>query len=102
MVYYDRCKKNEATADKRTVYFQVTGTLPSKASLSINGAGFANSTNAPATVSGNHRKLVLTQAEVNFVGKMVIDVTTTVSVDQAYIILRVGVGDPFANNWPGW
>ena len=94
-VYYYQVQKSEPTAGRRTLYFRVLGTLPAKASISVDGATFGNSTNAPATVNGNFRKLVLEATEVAALGRKMINVTTTGTVDVATIIVDVVQWDPF-------
>lgn len=68
-----RVRRNQAY----TLQWYQLGTLPSKASISVDGGTFADSTNAPATVNAGFRKLVLTAAELANRGTLHIDVTTT-------------------------
>jgi len=100
-VYVYRVHKNEPVAANRTVYFRAPGTLPANASISINGGAFASSTNAPATVNGNFRKLELSRAETNIEGRLVIDITTTSTVSYSTIIVDCSKEDPFTGRRTG-
>ena len=94
-------QRSEVDADRRTVYFYAEGTLPAYASVSKNGAAFANSTNAPATVNGSFRSLEFTRAELAAVGRYVVNVTTTGTVATAFIVVDVTADDVFARSGLG-
>jgi len=94
-------QRSEVDADRRTIYFYATGTLPAYASVSKNGAAFANSTNAPATVNGSFRSLEFTRAELAAVGRYVVNVTTTGTVATAFIVVDVTADDVFARSGLG-
>jgi hypothetical protein len=93
--YHYRVQQHDPTAWRRTIPFFATGTLPGKGSMSANGGAFADTTNAPTTVSGNWRKLVLDPAEIKVRGTYIINITTTVTPSTTIIILDVIAGDPF-------
>ena len=93
-VLYYRVKRNESVAAKRTLYFAAAGTLPSYAQISTDGGTFGASTNAPGTVSGNFRKLVLAKAELTTIGRKVVQVTTTSTVNVVTMIVDVVGFDP--------
>jgi len=94
-IYYYQVQRNCSLAARRTLYFRATGTLPAKASMSLNGGSFADSTNAPGTVNGAFRKLELTRAETARTGRLVINITTSVTVNYVVLIVDFVSYDPF-------